>query len=60
MRDRWVSEMLNAGSRTMTYRAVQRYQAARRGADKRLRRRLEDLEMEQKQTLTPLPLIKPL
>ena len=45
MRDRWVSEMLNAGSRTMTYRAVQRYQSARRGADKRLRRRLEDLKI---------------
>jgi len=45
MGDRWVSERLNAGSRTMTYRAVQRYQSARRGADKRLRRQLEDLEI---------------
>jgi hypothetical protein len=44
MRDRWVAEMLNAGSHTMMYRAVRCYRSATRRAHKRLRRQLEALE----------------
>ena len=43
MQDRWVSDMLNAGSRSMLHHAVQRYNAPTRRADRKLKRNLKNL-----------------
>ncbi len=43
VRDRWLAETLNAGSRPMFYHGVKRYRAPKRRADKNLKRELENL-----------------
>lgn len=45
MPDRWVADILNAGTRPMLYHAVQRYRTPSRRTDKRLRRDLEKLSI---------------